>query len=306
MNQLFQKIKNDFKSNTGAVFGLLYPYVLVIIVIIGLIYITNLNQISRQTVPPIIPDSTVVPKDLEVKKARTIPPVNVFEISKPTRELIQKGQKTFTTICASCHGENGTGTGPASIGLNPAPRNFTKVENWVNGRTISGMYTTLQEGIPNSAMISYDFLTPEERFAVIHYIRSTFMQNPPQDSHDDLAALDQIYNLSSGMELPAQIPVAAAMDIILKENQGKINKLNSVYGMINNSRTSSAVLFKNITSDCKLALSAFIRSDSWNANKNSFEHFVTINVNQNGFNGKIFNLTTSQWDELYNFIKQVI
>ena len=306
LNKLFQKIRNDFKENPGAVFGLLYPYVLIIIVIIGLIYVSDLNQVSRQSIPPVLPDTTVVPADLEVKKARTIPPVNVFEISKPNQELIQKGMKTFTTICASCHGENGTGTGPASIGLNPAPRNFTIDANWINGRTISGMYTTLQEGIPNSAMISYDFLTPEERFAVIHYIRSTFMKNPPQDSRDDLAALDQTYNLSSGLEIPAQIPVAAAMNIILKENEDKINKLNSVYEMITNSKNTSALLFKNVTSDCKLALSALIRSSSWNANKNSFEHFVTVNVNQNGFNGRVFNLTTSQWDELFNYLKQII
>ena len=306
MNKLFQKIKEDFKSNPGAVFGLLYPYVLVIIVIIGIIYLSNINQVARQGVPPIIPDSTTAPQDLEVKKARTIPPVDVLEISKPTQELINEGQKTFTTVCASCHGENGTGAGPASIGLNPAPRNFTKDENWINGRTISGMYTTLQEGIPNSAMISYDFLPPKERFAVIHYIRSTFMQNPPEDSQGDLTALDQTYNLSSGMEVPAQIPVAAAMDLIMKENQGKINKLNSAFKMINNSHNSSAVLFKDVTSDSKLALSSLIKSDSWNANRNSFEHFVTENVNQNGFNGRVFNLTNAEWDELYSYLKKLI
>ena len=306
MNKLFQKIKEDFSSNPGAVFGLLYPYVLVIILIIGIIYLSNINQVARQSVPPIIPDSTTALRDLEVKKARTIPPVDVLEISKPTQELINEGQKTFTTVCASCHGENGTGAGPASIGLNPAPRNFTKDENWINGRTISGMYTTLQEGIPNSAMISYDFLPPKERFAVIHYIRSTFMQNPPEDSQGDLTALDQTYNLSSGMEMPAQIPVSAAMDLIMKENQGKINKLNSAFEMINNSGNPSAVLFKDVTSDSKLALSSLIKSDSWNANKNSFEHFVTVNVNQNGFNGRIFNLTNAEWDELYNYLKKLI
>ena len=306
MNKLFQKIKEDFSSNPGAVFGLLYPYVLVIILIIGIIYLSNINQVARQSVPPIIPDSTTALRDLEVKKARTIPPVDVLEISKPTQELINEGQKTFTTVCASCHGENGTGAGPASIGLNPAPRNFTKDENWINGRTISGMYTTLQEGIPNSAMISYDFLPPKERFAVIHYIRSTFMQNPPEDSQGDLTALDQTYNLSSGMEMPAQIPVSAAMDLIMKENQGKINKLNSAFEMINNSGNPSAVLFKYVTSDGRLALSSLIKSDSWNANKNSFEHFVTVNVNQNGFNGRIFNLTNAEWDELYNYLKKLI
>ena len=78
MNKLFQKIKEDFSSNPGAVFGLLYPYVLVIILIIGIIYLSNINQVARQSVPPIIPDSTTALRDLEVKKARTIPPVDVL------------------------------------------------------------------------------------------------------------------------------------------------------------------------------------------------------------------------------------
>jgi mono/diheme cytochrome c family protein len=306
LKKLIQKISAEFNKNPGAVFGLLYPYVLVIIVVIGIIYVLNLNNVARQEVTPVPPDTTAVPQDLEVKKARTIPPVDVFKISQPSQELVQKGQQMFTTVCASCHGENGTGTGPASIGLNPAPRNFTKNESWKNGRTISEMYTTLQEGIPGSAMISYDFLTPEERFSLIQYIRVTFMQDPPLDSHDELAALDQTYNLSSGMELPAQIPVAAAMDIIIKENQGKLDKLNKLFELINNSGNSSADLFKDVTSDCKLALSALLNSNSWNANKNTFEHFVTINVNQNGFNGRVFNLTSGQWEVLYNYLSKNI
>ena len=41
------------------------------------------------------------------------------------------------------------------------------------------------------------------------------MQDPPVDSDDDLSALNSLYNLSAGMELPAQIPVSAAMEIII-------------------------------------------------------------------------------------------
>lgn len=32
---------------------------------------------------------------------------------------------TFRTLCASCHGMDGTGNGPASAQLNPKPRNYT-------------------------------------------------------------------------------------------------------------------------------------------------------------------------------------
>jgi mono/diheme cytochrome c family protein len=31
----------------------------------------------------------------------------------------------FETLCAVCHGIDGTGTGPAAASLNPKPRNYT-------------------------------------------------------------------------------------------------------------------------------------------------------------------------------------
>ncbi|MDB4958347.1 MAG: hypothetical protein JWO36_5916 [Myxococcales bacterium] len=31
----------------------------------------------------------------------------------------------FATVCATCHGSDGTGTGPAAENLNPKPRNYT-------------------------------------------------------------------------------------------------------------------------------------------------------------------------------------
>ena len=50
------------------------------------------------------------------------------------------------------------------------------------------------------------------------------MPNPPVDSDDDLSALNSIYNLSAGMEIPAQIPVSVAMEILTSENFTEISK----------------------------------------------------------------------------------
>ena len=93
-------------------------------------------------------------------QARTVPPVDIFKMKEPTDELIQKGKELYTTNCASCHNTTGAGGGPASAGLNPAPRNFTSPDGWKNGQNFSAIYTTLEEGIEGSAMISYNFLNP--------------------------------------------------------------------------------------------------------------------------------------------------
>ena len=38
------------------------------------------------------------------------------------------GKTTFTTNCATCHGEGGKGDGPLGAALTPPPRDFTKAE----------------------------------------------------------------------------------------------------------------------------------------------------------------------------------
>ena len=48
------EILEQIKSNPGAAFGLLYPYILVIILLIGLYYIGNISNVVQQKVPPLI------------------------------------------------------------------------------------------------------------------------------------------------------------------------------------------------------------------------------------------------------------
>ncbi len=309
MKDIINGIKNKTQQqlkNPGAVFGLLYPYVLVVGLILGIYYVKNLDNISRENVPPVIQDSTVV-TDLTVKNAVVVPPVNVLEFKNPTPELLAEGEKLFKANCASCHGENGAGGGPASMGLNPAPRNFTSKDNWKNGTKISQIYTTLQEGLPPSAMASYDYLLPKEKFALAQYIRTNFIPDPAKDTDADLQNLDAIYNLSAGQQIPAQIPVAKASLLIISENENKIEKLKSALENLKTySNNDGAKLFNKVTLNKKLALSFLIRNMGWKENPKSFNNLVVNNVNQNGFNGAVFNLTNDEWSKLQSFISKLI
>lgn len=302
INSYLQKLR----ENPGTLFGILYPYILIIVIIVGLYYVANIGTIQINKIPAVVPDTTKS-EDLALVPARIVPPVDIFRMKAATPEMLQKGKELYTTVCASCHNETGAGGGPASVGLNPAPRNFTSPDGWKNGRTLSAMYTTLEEGIAGSAMISYNFMTPEERISIIQYIRNQFMQNPPQDTDDELSALNQLYNLSSGMEIPAQIPVSAAEEIIISEADQKIKKMNDVLVEIENNKTNSAEkLFDVVTDNNQLAVSALLNSNEWKAGESSLLNFLTLNVNQNGFNGKIFNLTDAELNELYNYLKSVL
>jgi len=301
-----EEAKTEIKHNPGALFGILYPYVLVIIVIIGLYYVANLDYITDKQVPAIVPDTTIV-TDLAVIESRMIPPIDIFKYKNPTAVLLSKGKDLYNGICASCHNETGAGGGPASVGLNPAPRNFTSSEGWKNGRTLSGIYTTLQEGVEGSSMIAYDYLPPEDRIALAHYIRNEFMTDAPMESDDELAALNQLYNLSSGMEIPAQIPVSSAKQIILNEVKRKTEKIEYIVNLIESDRTKqSSKLFIYIVDNGKLAVSSLTNSKVWKKSKSEFVNFVTLNVNQNGFNGRVFYLSDDEWSLLFNYLKSSI
>lgn len=306
MKEFFEQIREkveEIKNSPGTIFGLIFPYFLIVGILIGLYFISKLEFLSRQKVPPTLRD-TVFVADLQMREAKVVPPVKLSEIKNATPQLLSEGETLYKSNCASCHGETGAGGGPASAGLNPAPRNFTSLDGWKNGAKLSQIYTTLQEGIPGSSMVSYDYLLPEQKFALAHYIRTNFVPNPPGDSQSDLEALDATYNLSAGQELPAQIPVAMAKAVISQENQQYLTKVESALTKIENSPAGN--FFSKFTSNNKVALMFLVKNfDNINSEQN-FKKIVINNVNQNGFNGNVFNLSEQEWSELYKLIVSVI
>lgn len=296
----------EMKQNPGMLFGLLYPYILVIILGVGIYYLANEANVAKQKIPPLITPQVVI-ADLTLQQPKVIPPVDVNQISVPTPELIAIGSKIYKTTCAVCHGDEGTGTGPGSVGLNPAPRNFTKHDGWINGETIAGIYTTLQEGTLNSSMIAYDFLTPEENFSLAHYIRSEFINDPPMDDEMDLLGLDILYDLSAGMKVAGQMSTESAMQLIVEKYTQKSVKITAaVELLITKPGSKTSQLFKSVTDDLHLSLFALENSNKWRGSEDLFIKFLTANVFQNGFNGKIFNLSSDEWNTLYNYLNNIL
>ncbi len=309
MKDYLSGIKNKIDAatqNPGAVFGMLYPYVIIVGIGIGVYYVNNLENISRQQVPPVIIDTTVV-SDLVFKNSVVVAPIKIMDVKNSTPELLAEGEKLYLTNCASCHGENGAGGGPASMGLNPAPRNFTSKDNWKNGTKLSNIYTTLQEGLPPSSMIAYDFLLPQQKFALSHFIRTNFIPNPDSDSDADLQALDATYNLSAGLQLPAQIPVKEASLLLINENQTSFDKIESTINDLNNYQSENGYkTFNKVVKNHKTALSFLTNNKNWKQSEQSFLNIVINNVNQNGFNGSVYNLKKEEWSSLYSFMLKLI
>jgi mono/diheme cytochrome c family protein len=107
---------------------------------------------------------------IEVHKAAE-PEPDHEKLSKNTSpEMVDAGQAVYTAKCASCHGAQGN-SNPSN--LKPAPRNF-HTDAWKNpnGGSPYALYLVLTKGM--GTMPAFPGLSPEQRYAVNHYITETW------------------------------------------------------------------------------------------------------------------------------------
>ncbi len=99
-----------------------------------------------------------------------------------TDEGIAQGAKVYKIHCAVCHGAGGLGDG--TPGLVPPPRNLVEGQ-WERGGSSKELFVTLRDGMEGSSMVSFKHLSAEDRWALVHYIRS-ITKNKPEDSLKEL------------------------------------------------------------------------------------------------------------------------
>src|SRR5258705_5157704 len=116
--------------------------------------------------------------------------VDIASVMKPPPELIAKGKPLFAVNCASCHGNQGFGDGPAAAALNPKPRNFHE-GYWKYGGGIARVVQTISTGSPGTAMAGFTNIPLEDRFAIAQYERS-LEPKLEEDKPADLAWLGPI------------------------------------------------------------------------------------------------------------------
>ncbi len=129
--------------------------------------------------------------------------IDLAALMKPTPELIAKGKALFAVNCASCHGANGMGDGPAAAALNPKPRNFHE-GYWKYGGGIARVVQTISTGSPGTAMAAFTNIPLEDRFAIALYERS-FAPKQEEDKPADLAWLGPIGGPEKGGGAPGGV-----------------------------------------------------------------------------------------------------
>ncbi len=91
---------------------------------------------------------------------------------KKTPELLKEGKKIFEQVCASCHGSNGDGKGPAGAALTPAPTDFQRpLKEWPNAKgNPQKIFEVISKGIPNSAMVAWTQYSAQQRWALVYTV----------------------------------------------------------------------------------------------------------------------------------------
>lgn len=271
--------KEIFRS-PARLFGYSYFYILIVLVAIGIYSVKNLPTVNKNSIVPVVKPDTTQIQDLQFSLPVNLPAVDVFQLAKPTPELVERGKNFYNSNCSSCHGESGKGDGAAGAFMNPKPRNLTSPEGWVNGRKISQMFKTLQEGLIKSGMPAYSHINPEELFAVIHYIR-TFSNDFPIDTQDDLKALNETYKLSEVKVTTGKIPTSKASFLILTEASAE----RSLYTKILNSISSNPGTEVDNIINSKEKFSAFLsKVISNNIDKTEALNYIKSNPISCGIN----------------------
>jgi copper transport protein len=85
--------------------------------------------------------------------------------------VIARGEEVYQANCLACHGATGQGNGPAAMGLNPAPADFTSPVH--KNHRVSDLTLWVTNGVEDSAMPPFkDQLTRQQIDDVVAYIQS--------------------------------------------------------------------------------------------------------------------------------------
>ncbi|OGC77202.1 MAG: hypothetical protein A2145_05325 [candidate division Zixibacteria bacterium RBG_16_40_9] len=149
--------------------------VVIAAVVVGIFLTGYKRGVSTGTKTPKKPETTSV----------TAAKVDLSRLRIPTPELVAKGKQLFLVNCASCHGPEGRGDGERAAELNPKPRNY-HTEKFKFGATSPQIYKTITDGSPGTSMPAFALLPAEDRWTLVHYVRS-LIPNPPPDPAEELA-----------------------------------------------------------------------------------------------------------------------
>lgn len=119
-----------------------------------------------------------------------------------TKDVLESGRKNYNNYCVVCHGARGDGLGYIIPKFTMPPSLYSeKLRAWPDGRIYHVM--TLGQGLMNSYASQ---LTPEQRWATVHYVR--VLQRAAHPTPADLQAAKR-----SAITLESDLPDTAKPEL---------------------------------------------------------------------------------------------
>jgi mono/diheme cytochrome c family protein len=296
----------DLIRKPEKLFGYSFFYFVAVLLLLGMIYLWNIDSVGRNAIAPVaLKDSSAFVLDIPLQSPATLPPVEVMKLGVPSDSLVARGRDLFRSSCTPCHGETGLGDGPTAASLNPRPRNFHVLTGWTNGSKVSQIYKTLQEGIIKNGMASYGYIPPADRFALAHYVR-TFVAGQPADSREDLQALETAYQLSKGSDVPGQVPIKKATQIILAEKAGEVAWVNMLVGRASRDNEPGAAVLRAVAADLKKVVAGLVSRTAGMPPIDEFVRSISADPLLAGFKPAVNRLATGQWLLLYSYLNGLV
>jgi high-affinity iron transporter len=90
-------------------------------------------------------------------------------VAPATAPTLSEAPALYALHCASCHGTEGRGDGPAAKALDPAPANFHDAAR-MTSRSVYGLYSSISLGVQGTAMPAFAQLPDKDRWALAFHV----------------------------------------------------------------------------------------------------------------------------------------
>jgi hypothetical protein len=142
-------------------------------------------------------------------------------------------------------------------------------------------------------MVAYDFLSPKDRMALVHYVRSLGAFDHGADDPAALEALSASF-ASKGGRVPARIPVSKALALVAAEDAA-VAPLALPAG--EDASAGAAALRRAVADPARAA--RFLRGvPAWRTDAAALARAACAAAPANGFNPAVATFTADEWKAL--------
>jgi mono/diheme cytochrome c family protein len=230
-------------------------------------------------------------------KGKDLPPIDPATVLSPTPKLLARGEALFKQNCTSCHGDGGRGDGPAVATLNPKPRNLATPDKWTRGHRMTDIFTTVTLGVKGTGMAAFDFISPADRMALVHYVRSL---GKFEHSAENPAAIEALSNQfrSKGVHVPNRIPVSLAIRKLVAEQTAAPEPVRA------KDDPASEALLRRVVAD-PVAVARTLAATANLGDLASLGRAWTAGSPGNGFSTELVGLDADDWRSLVTILMDV-